>query len=450
MNTSSFFTSHRTPLQKACRGGAFVSTMELLSIGTVYYGRQFAFFGSMGLVDSGIFGIAQMVTTQIFDRLLQNCFKKSLVKYVATPLLAGSCCYGLTFLAVKVGLMTSTLTLPGAAILIGVSLLHKPVVKVVDEIIGNKVESLKIFGSLSVFTLSCVLAAYSTRSLASFGTIGLATGGLFGVVQVPLGIFFMALLHPDPPSRGNAREVTLKFMGCQFVAGTCCYAVTLLALKVGLVASTVTPLGAVFLITANSLLPVGLLTGGLFADEWRVLHKVKKIEYYLKGNLLITKPALCSLVAICQMKAMHIFNIGLKTGLGSTAIFSVIQDIAATCLTSFLDKKHIFSRSIHTNFVISHLATGTALYSLFAIAVKMGLVASNPTLFCAAMTIGTTLLTSFVFTKMIVSHVPDPTSDEAKYLNYAVLAEEKHLPLLNEHNSDPELGKHPLKFISNA
>lgn len=291
---------------------------------------------------------------------------------------------------------------------------------------------LSAYGS-SVAMLSAI-AVYAGRQFVAFGNMNLVTGGAFGIAQVMAGL---ALTFSIKNPRDSAPLSVAKYIVSQLFTGSCCYMWTLLAVKIGVLTSTLSFPGAAFFISANIInsvasiflvLSIGEKLAPLYESSipkiknWINNNKFKKIEYLLNINILILKPIVCSLFTTFNMKAVYFFNPALKTSLWPIALFSVIQDVVATCLTSYLDKKQIFSKNIHLNFIISHIATGAALYSLLGGVAQAGALAPLG----AAIAIGSTLAIGFGVTKMSVSLVRKLYFNEAKYLEYSIRQDSKY------------------------
>lgn len=291
----------------------------------------------------------------------------------------------------------------------------------------------KLSAYVSSIALLSAATVYAGRQYVFFGNMNLIAGGVFGIVQVIVGL---ATLYSGG-LEGDCSVFTKYIVGQLFV-GSCCYALMRLAVRIGLATSTLSLSGAALLFSANSIYSIAVLAFIFVAKEklapkiyedwipkikgWSDSNKFKSIEYLLKICLLVFKPIVCSLFTTLYMKSVYSFNPALKTSLWPIALFSMIQDVVATCLTSYLDKKQIFSRNIHTNFIISHIVTGIALYSLLGVAAQAGALASTS----AAITIGSTLAIGFGVTKMTVSLIRKLYFNEAKHLEYSIRQDSKY------------------------
>ena len=114
----------------------------LVSAGVVHFGHSFVTFG-YDVAHAGIFGALQAIVAGA----LRNNIKfteDGVANYAVSQIIAGASLYGLSLVAMKVGLLASCLTLPGAALVIASttvsSLLALMVTTTVQESIYPKEE----------------------------------------------------------------------------------------------------------------------------------------------------------------------------------------------------------------------------------------------------------------------------------------------------------------------
>lgn len=291
-----------------------------------------------------------------------------------------------------------------------------------------KVENVRLLTGIAAIGSLSVITVYCGQQFELFGNINLIVSGLLGLAQTGgVLLLFERIANQD---RGTVSLIG-KYAFTQLTSGLCCYGFSLLLVKIGAIASTLTPIGAAIFVTANSIHLIIIGVFGVVIEEkgprlvqnikdWNKKNREQNLNNLLKVSLLIVKPVLCTIITACVVK---ILSHSIYLGNFFSPCFSGVQDFGATLLAGYLDKNETFSKNIHVNFVISQLVIGIGLFSVSAAAATTGVINLSHTLPCAALMTGTTLMLSVLATKAIVLLAQQLYHNEVKCEQYSMLVE---------------------------
>ena len=122
---------------------------------------------------------------------------------------------------------------------------------------------------------------------------------------------------------------------------------------------------------------------------------VTRDHVYYFGSC-IAAPGASAAIAAGVVKYGHTFTPFAR--LLQAGLLSAGQSFLALFLNVMLRKNKLITENPFINFAISHIAVGSGLYALTALAAKVGLIAATVTLPEAALLISTTYFVSFVVT----------------------------------------------------